>query len=674
MTNRLAAESSPYLRQHAENPVDWYPWGEDAFARAREEDRPVLLSIGYSACHWCHVMAHESFENEQVAEMMNRLFVNIKVDREERPDVDSIYMQAVMAISGHGGWPMTVFLTPAGEPYFGGTYYPPEDRQGMRGFPFVLTAAAEAYHQRPDEVTAATAQLRPILEPPAPAAGTLTAGDIDAAVTQLIAQADVRNGGFGGAPKFPHPAAIDLLLRRHRAGAKERRTIDVATTALDRMARGGVYDQLGGGFHRYAVDATWSVPHFEKMLYDNAQLVPVYLHAFQVTGEVAWRRVVEQTLDYVLHELTLPDGGFASSQDADSPGGEGAYFVWSPAQLIEVLGDDDGALAARLFGVSAGGNFEHGTTVLSMPYPIEHVAHSLQVSGEQLHHRLDSIRARLLDARADRAAPGRDDKVLTSWNALMLAAFAEAGAALDRADYVAVARRNADFLLARLRVGGVLQRTWKDGRAKIVGFLEDSAFLADALITLYEATGLPANLAAARELVTDALRRFSDGRVLFDTAADAEPLVVRPRTVHDNPIPAGQSALAMAMLRLSALCGDSELRRRALDVIGPMATLVARNPLAVGSMALAADRALARSCEIAIAGDSGDARTLALVRTVLDTWMPDAVLGWGAPDGVELLAGRPLVDGAPAAYVCENFMCTLPVTEPGQLAALLGQN
>jgi uncharacterized protein YyaL (SSP411 family) len=567
---------------------------------------------------------------------------------------------------------MTVFLTPAGEPYFGGTYFPPDDRQGMRGFPFVLRAAAQAYNERPDEVAAATAQLRSILEPPAPLAGAVSSTDLEAAVSQLIAQADMRNGGFGGAPKFPHPAAIDLLLRRHRAGGADRRTLDVATTALDRMARGGVYDQVGGGFHRYAVDATWSVPHFEKMLYDNAQLVPVYLHAYQVTGDTGWRRVVEQTLDYVLRELTLPDGGFASSQDADSPGGEGAYFVWSPAQLIDVLGDDDGALAARLFGVSAGGNFEHGTTVLSLPYPIEHVAHSLQLSGGELYERLDSIRARLLEARAGRPAPARDDKVLTSWNALMLAAFAEAGAVLDRPDYVAAARRNADFLLTWLRVGGVLQRTWKDGRAKIVGFLEDAAFLADALITLYEATGVAADLAAARALVADALARFSDGDELYDTASDAEPLVVRPRTVHDNPIPAGQSALAMAMLRLSALSGDADMRRRALDVIGPMATLVARNPLAVASMALAADRALARSREVAIAGDAGDARTLALVRTVREVWMPDAVLAWGDPDGVELLAGRPLVDGAPAAYVCENFTCTLPVTEPAQLASLLG--
>jgi uncharacterized protein YyaL (SSP411 family) len=671
VSNRLADETSPYLLQHADNPVDWYPWGDEAFARARREDRPVLLSIGYSSCHWCHVMAHESFENEQIAALMNELFVNIKVDREERPDVDSIYMQAVVAISGHGGWPMTVFLTPAAEPYFGGTYFPPEDRQGMRGLPFVLHAAAQAYRERRTEVSTAAAQLRAVLEPVAPPSGTLSPLSLASAVTQLVAQADMRNGGFGGAPKFPHPAALDLLLRRHRAGGADRRALDVVTTALDRMARGGVYDQVGGGFHRYAVDATWSVPHFEKMLYDNAQLVPVYLHAFQLTGDIRWRRVVEQTLDYVLREMVLPDGGFASSQDADSAAGEGTFFAWSPAELVEALGDEDGSLAARLFGVSAGGNFEHATTVLSLPYPVEHVAHSLQVTPDALYARLDSIRAGLLSARAGRAAPARDDKVLTSWNALMLAAFAEAGAALDRPDWVAAARRNADFLLAKLRVEGVLQRTWKDGRAKITGFLEDSAFLADALVTLYEATGQAADLAAARELVADALRRFDGGGVLYDTASDAQPLLVRPRTLEDNPIPAGQSSLASALLRLAALSGDAALRQRALDIIGPLAAAIARTPLAVASLAVAADRALARSREVAIAGDAGDARTLALVRTVHSSWTPDTVLAWGAPDGVELLADRPLVDGAPAAYVCESFACQLPVTDPAQLASLL---
>ncbi len=672
MSNRLAAETSPYLRQHAENPVDWYPWGDEAFARARDEDRPVLLSVGYSACHWCHVMAHESFENQQIAAQMNELFVNIKVDREERPDVDSIYMQAVIAISGHGGWPMTVFLTPAGEPYFGGTYFPPEDRQGMRGFPYVLTAAADVYRDRRGEVSDAADQLRRVLEPPVLQAGTVSKASIDAATTVLHTQADRRNGGFGGAPKFPHPAALDFLLRRHRA-AGDRDALEVVTLALDRMARGGINDQVGGGFHRYTVDATWSVPHFEKMLYDNAQLVPVYLHAYQLTGEARWRRVVEQTLDYVLAELALLGGGFASSQDADSPGGEGSYFVWTPQQLDEVLGPQDGALAARLFGVTDAGNFEHGTTVLSMPYPTQHVAHSLSVAEADLQGTLDTIRQRLLSARRQRPAPGRDDKVLTSWNALMLAAFAEAGAVLERPEYIEAARVNADFLLSELRPDGVLLRTWKDGKAKITGFLEDSAFLADALITLYEATGLPAYLASAGILVDDALARFSEGGTLYDTASDAAPLLVRPRTIDDNPVPAGQSALASALLRLAALRGDSRLRDRALEIMGPMAALVARSPLGVASMACVIDRALSRSREIAISGPRDDARTRDLVRAVHSTWMPDAVLAWGEPDGIELLSDRPLVDGSPAAYVCENFACRLPITDPLEVTAQLTQ-
>ena len=669
MTNRLAGETSPYLLQHAENPVDWYPWGDAAFALARKLDRPVLLSIGYSACHWCHVMAHESFENESIAAVMNDLFVNIKVDREERPDVDSIYMQAVIAISGHGGWPMTVFLTPKAEPFFGGTYFPPSDRQGMRGFPYVLRAAAEVYRDRRDEVTDAADRLRLVIQPPTLPAGTASPASLDAAVQGLIAQADPRHGGFGAAPKFPHPAALDFLLRRHRATG-ERRALDAVSTSLDHMARGGIHDQVGGGFHRYAVDGTWSIPHFEKMLYDNAQLVPVYLHAYQLTGEERWRRVVEQTLDYVLRELRLPGGGFASSQDADSPGGEGSYFVWTPAQLNDVLGED-GALAARLFGVSDAGNFEGGTTVLSMPFPLAQVARSLDISEADLQGRIDSIRARLWTARRQREAPARDDKVLTSWNALMVAALAEAGAALERPDYVEAARRGADFLLDELRPDGVLLRTWKDGRAKIVGFLEDSAFLGEALITLYEASGESHYLATAREIVADALRRFADGAVLYDTASDADPLVVRPRTIDDNPIPAGQSALASALLRLAAFAGDSELRGRALEIIGPMAAAVARSPLGVSSLACAMDRALAPSREVAISGDPGDPRTRTLLQAVHRHWMPDAVLAWGDGDGVELLAGRPLVDGAPAAYVCENFACRRPVTEAEQLSPLL---
>ncbi len=669
MSNRLAGETSPYLLQHADNPVDWYPWGEEAFTRARAEDRPVLLSVGYSACHWCHVMAHESFENPQVAAQMNELFVNIKVDREERPDVDSIYMQAVIAISGQGGWPMTVFLTPAGEPYFGGTYFPPVDRHGLRGFPYVLDAAASVYRERRDEVAQAADQLRRSLQPLPLAAGSVSSANLNDAAVSLLGQVDHRHGGFGAAPKFPHPAAIDFLLRRHRATG-DRRLLDAALSTLDHMARGGIHDQVGGGFHRYSVDATWSIPHFEKMLYDNAQLAPVYLHAYQLTGDQRWRRVVEDILDHALRELSLASGGFASSQDADSPGGEGSFFVWTPAQLTEVLGDDDGTLAARVFGVSDAGNFEHRTTVLAMPFPLAQVARSLDVGEDALQARVDGIRERLLAARHLRAAPGRDDKVLTSWNALMMGALAEAGAALARPDYLDAARRCADFLIHDLRPDGVLLRTWKDGRAKITGFLEDSAFLADSLITLFEACGDGAYLDTARDLSEDALRRFGDGDILYDTASDAEPLLVRPRTIDDNPIPAGQSVLASALLRIAAISGDPGTRECAEAIMGPVAGAVTRSPLALSSMACAIDRAQAPSREVAISGSRDDPRTLELVATVHSRWLPDTVLAWGGAD-IALLEDRPLVGGRPAAYVCENFACQRPVTDPAELGALL---
>jgi len=669
VSNRLAGETSPYLLQHADNPVDWYPWGEEAFIRARAEDRPVLLSVGYSACHWCHVMAHESFENPQVAAQMNELFVNIKVDREERPDVDSIYMQAVIAISGQGGWPMTVFLTPAGEPYFGGTYFPPVDRHGLRGFPYVLDAAASVYRERRDEVAQAADQLRRSLQPLPLAAGSVSSANLNDAAVSLLGQVDHRHGGFGAAPKFPHPAAIDFLLRRHRATG-DRRLLDAALSTLDHMARGGIHDQVGGGFHRYSVDATWSIPHFEKMLYDNAQLAPVYLHAYQLTGDQRWRRVVEDILDHALRELSLASGGFASSQDADSPGGEGSFFVWTPAQLTEVLGDDDGTLAARVFGVSDAGNFEHRTTVLAMPFPLAQVARSLDVGEDALQARVDGIRERLLAARHLRAAPGRDDKVLTSWNALMMGALAEAGAALARPDYLDAARRCADFLTRDLRPDGVLLRTWKDGRAKITGFLEDSAFLADSLITLFEACGDGAYLDTARDLSEDALRRFGDGDILYDTASDAEPLLVRPRTIDDNPIPAGQSVLASALLRIAAISGDPGTRECAEAIMGPVAGAVTRSPLALSSMACAIDRAQAPSREVAISGSRDDPRTLELVATVHSRWLPDTVLAWGGAD-IALLEDRPLVGGRPAAYVCENFACQRPVTDPAELGALL---
>ncbi len=664
MSNRLAAESSPYLLQHAENPVDWYPWGEAAFDRARAEDRPVLLSVGYSACHWCHVMAHELFESPEVAALMNRFFVSIKVDREERPDVDTIYMGAAQAMGVAGGWPLTVFLTPDGLPFFAGTYFPPQDRPGMRGFPAVLQAASAAYHSQRGEIGSMGERVRDAVAPrPLPAAAEPTPALLDTAAQTLLGQLDRARGGFGAAPKFPHPQALDLLLRRSSAngdvGMRE-----AAAMSLDAMARGGIHDQVGGGFHRYSVDARWAVPHFEKMLYDNALLAPVYLHAYKLSNREDLLEVCTRTLDYMARELRLPGGGFAASQDADSPGGEGAFFVWTPSQLRETLGAEDGSLAARVFGVVEGGNFEHGTTVLSMPYPLAQVARALQLEEVALHMQVEDFRQRLHAARSTRPAPARDDKVITAWNALAIRAFAEAGTVLGRRDYVEIARGCADFLLERVLRNGVVFRIWNGGDARIIGFLDDVANLGDALLTLYEATGDPRYfthaLALCERIVVQ--HRDADGEY-YDTAGDAEPLIVRPRTIDDNPASAGQSVAANLFFRVHAFTGDDRWRERAMEIVGPLATVVGRAPLAVAALAAAIELGIGPIREVAIVGDPSDPRTRSLLE-VLHRWFdPLRVLAWGPAGDVPLLDGRTLVEGLPAAYVCRGFVCEAPVTD-----------
>jgi uncharacterized protein len=672
VSNRLAAESSPYLLQHAENPVDWYPWGEAAFAKARADDRPVLLSVGYSACHWCHVMAHESFENPDIAALMNSLFVSVKVDREERPDVDTIYMTAAQAMGVAGGWPLTVFLTPESLPFFAGTYFPPVDRPGMRGFPAVLQAASAAYHSQRAEIAGMGEKVRDAVVPrQPPAASEPTTVLLDAAARTLLGQLDRAHGGFGAAPKFPHPQALDLLLRRSLAGG-DAGLREGAAMSLDAMARGGIHDQVGGGFHRYSVDARWAVPHFEKMLYDNALLAPVYLHAYKLTLRDDLLEVCTRTLDYMARELCLPGGGFAASQDADSPGGEGAFFVWTPVQLRETLGAEDATIAARVFGVVDGGNFEHGTTVLSMPYALAQVARSLQLEEAALHAQVEEFRRRLYAGRAARPAPGRDDKVITAWNALAVRAFAEAGAVLGRQDYVEIARRCADFLLAHVVRDGVVFRIWNGGDARIIGFLDDAANLGDALLTLYEATGDPryftGALVLSERIVTQ--HRDDDGGY-YDTAADSEPLIVRPRTIDDNPVSAGQSVAANLFFRMHAFTGDDRWRERGVEIVAPLVTVVGRAPLAIAGLAAAMELAVGPMREIAIVGDPADPRTRALLTVAQQTFDPLRVLAWGPSGDVPLLDDRTLVDGAPAAYVCRGFVCDAPVIDPRGLQGAL---
>jgi len=665
MPNRLANETSPYLIQHAENPVDWYPWGEEALERARSEDRPLLVSIGYSACHWCHVMAHESFEDPEVAALMNERFVCVKVDREERPDVDAVCMEACQTMTGQGGWPLNCFLTPDQVPFFAGTYFPPENRPGMPSWTTVLSAVGDAWSERRADVLEQGRRLAGSLGGISNLPGddaAVAPATLEAAVEGLRASYDPRNGGFGGAPKFPQASLIEFLLAR---GERE-----LSLGTLRAMARGGIYDQVGGGFARYAVDATWTVPHFEKMLYDNALLAPAYLHGWQVSGDPLLRRVCEETLEWVLREMRGPEGGFFSALDADSEGVEGRYYVWTEAQLREALGSEMLAEdAIRFFGVTERGNFE-GSNVL-------------EGRGEEPAS-LPEIQARLYEARERRVRPGTDDKRLCSWNALMISALAEAGAVLGRVDWVEAAVGCAEFIERELRTGadgsGSLLRTYKDGRAHIEAYLEDYAYLLEALLTLYEATGQARWYVRARELADELIERFADPERggFLTTAADGGSGFARRKDLDDSPIPSGNSAAAFGLLRLARLSGESRFEQQALGVLRVVAPIVARHPVGFGHALRALDFALARVHEVAVVGSGADAD--ALLDAVRGSYRPHLVLAAGpgddAGDGdeaVPLLRDRPLVEGRAAAYVCEGFVCRAPVTEPAELTAALGR-
>jgi uncharacterized protein len=651
MPNRLANETSPYLLQHKDNPVDWYPWGEDALARAREEERPILLSIGYSACHWCHVMERESFEDPETAALMNERFVSIKLDREERPDLDSIYMEACQAMTGQGGWPLNVFLTPDQVPFFAGTYFPPDSRMGMPSWRSVLEAVAQAWDERRDEIRAGGARIAERLRGGAlltPSDNDLDPGALGAAVEALRASYDRANGGFGNAPKFPPASALEFLLRRGET--------EMTGHTLRAMASGGMYDQVGGGFARYSVDPYWLVPHFEKMLYDNALLARAYLHGWQVTGEPLFRTVTEETLDWAVREMRGPEGGFYSALDADSEGEEGRFYVWTVAELREALaGEPDVDDAIAWFGATDRGNFER---------------RNIPVRGPGEPDRRDAWRRRLYEVRAKRVWPGLDDKRLTSWNALMISALADAGAVLERDDYLDAARGTADFVLTELRSpDGRLLRTWKDGQAKLNAYLEDHAFLLEALVSLYEATFEPRWFADARALADTMIERFSDDENggFFETSADHEQLVARRKDLEDHPIPAGNSSAAYGLLRLAALTGEHSYADRAESVLRLLHELAPKHPQAFGHLLQALDFRLARVREVALVGHD----LHSLERVVRDRFRPHLVLAGGEPDGVPLLDGRSAVEGRATAYVCEQFACRAPVTEPAELEALL---
>ncbi len=651
MANRLARETSPYLLQHKDNPVDWYPWGEEALARARAEDRPILLSIGYSACHWCHVMERESFEDENTARLMNELFVCVKLDREERPDLDSIYMEACQAMTGSGGWPLNVFLTPEHVPFYAGTYFPPQPRMGMPSWRQVIEAVAHAWQDKKEDIREGGARIAERLRGGAllaPSDEPMKAEELDAAVEALAGQFDAAHGGFGGAPKFPPASALEFLLRRGE--------LDMTAQTLRAMASGGMYDQIGGGFARYSVDALWLVPHFEKMLYDNALLARVYLHGWQAIGDDLFREVVEETLDWVLREMRAPEGGFYSALDADSEGVEGKFYVWSVEEMRAALeGEPDADEAVAWFGATDRGNFE---------------GRNIPVRGPGTPERLGDWRRRLYEARAQRVWPGLDDKRLTAWNALMISALAEAGAVLERPDYVDAAVGCAEFLLGSVRDGeGRLLRTWKDGQAKLNAYLEDHAYLLEALITLYESTFDPRWFAEARALADTMIGRFADEENggFFETSADHEPLLSRRKDLEDHPIPSGNSSAAYGLLRLAALTAEAGYEERAVGVLRLLHELAVTHPQAFGHLVQALDFHLAPVQEVALVGED----TRALARVVRGRFRPHLVLAGGAADGVPLLQDRPPVDGRPAAYVCERFACQAPVTEPEDLERLL---
>jgi uncharacterized protein YyaL (SSP411 family) len=676
MPNQLAHETSPYLLQHANNPVDWYAWGSEALERARAEDKPILLSIGYAACHWCHVMEHESFEDPATAALMNEKFINIKVDREERPDLDGIYMQAVQAMTGHGGWPMTVLLTPEAVPFYGGTYFPPEDRQGMPSFSKILNSVADAYASRREQVRQTAASVREMYDAAATAArsaGPLTRDLLEQAYRSLARLYDETNGGFSGAPKFPQTMSLDFLLRYSvRRGVEHAQ--EMALHSFRQMARGGIYDQVGGGFARYAVDAVWLVPHFEKMLYDNALLVRLGARLWQATKDDEARRVTEETIDWALREMRSADGGFYSSYDADSEGHEGRFYVWTADEFDAALGDD-AAMMRAYWGVTERGNFE-GRSILAVQMDRRTLAARFRASEQTVDATIARAREALYALRRDRVWPGLDDKVLAGWNGLMVRGLADAARAFQRDDYRVAAIRAGEFLFEAMVRDGRVFRSFKNGEARLSGYLEDYASVALAAMTLYELTFDTVWLERARTLAHSVTRWFWDDEVgaFFDTPTDHEPLITRPRDVSDNATPSGTSLAVELLLRVAELYGDEDARRRATSVLESLAPAVARYPTAFGHLLGDADLAINGAVEVALVGDPSATDFDALRAVAAEEYLPSLVLV-AAPAGeatdVVLLKDRTARDGSATAYVCRNYACEAPTNDPRVLAEQL---
>ena len=669
MPNHLAGETSPYLMQHANNPVDWYPWGDEALNRARTEDKPILLSIGYSACHWCHVMAHESFENAEIADFINNNFVNIKVDREERPDLDSIYMQAVQAITGSGGWPLTVFLTPDGKPFFGGTYFPPEDRRGMPGFNRVLKTVADAYQSRRGEVEKAVGQIVAVLTTKTSGSGKepLVVDILEQAYLTLQKDFDKENGGFGSAPKFPQPMALEFLLR-HFHRTQDKTALEMVDFTLEKMAKGGIYDQLGGGFHRYATDGSWLVPHFEKMLYDNALLNRIYLHAYVVTGKQLFCSVVEQTINYVLREMTSPRGAFYSTQDADSEGIEGKYYLWTTQEIEEVVGKQNGRIVADYFGVTPNGIFE-GQNIL-------HVIRALEPKTSTI---VEKSKVPLLKRREQRVKPGRDEKIIASWNGLMLASLAEAACVLDHRTYLAGAVANGSFLLESMIENGFLRHTYKDGKAKLDGYLDDYAMVIEGFLTLHQATFHGEWLRQATKLAKIMVEQFWDEAtgLFYDTGKRHESLFIRPQSTFDSALPSGASVATMVLLKLGWLTDNHEFEQIAARAMRSVPELTSQYPLGFSNWLCTLDFYLSEPRQIAIIGSLDNPLTSELLHALCTTWLPNKVVAAydpGDPTSVselKLFENRGMINNRPTAYVCHRYSCQKPVTDSVSLVAQL---